>query len=85
MGVVQLAFVIIGENLVGLLCSLEADLGFCTIFLCDLVGMMCECSLSMLEMRRFMRRPPLPTHFVIGFFDLDLGCALFDLKDLCLR
>jgi hypothetical protein len=40
-GVVQMPFVIIGEDFVGLFRRLEADLGLCTVFFCDLVGVMC--------------------------------------------
>jgi hypothetical protein len=40
-GVVEMAFVIVGQNLVGLFRRLEADLGFLTLLDGDLVGMVC--------------------------------------------
>lgn len=41
MGVVEVALVIVGQNLVGLFRRLEADLGFLTLLDGDLVGMVC--------------------------------------------
>jgi hypothetical protein len=39
--VVHFALVIVGEDLVGLFCGLEADLGFCAVVFSDLVGVVC--------------------------------------------
>lgn len=41
MGIIQMSLVIVGEDFVGLFRGLEAHLSFCTVFFCDLVGVMC--------------------------------------------
>lgn len=47
-GIVEVALVIVGKNLVGLFCGLEADLCLFTLLDCDLVGVVCEGSLVLL-------------------------------------
>lgn len=47
MGIVKVALVIVGENLVGLLCGFEADLCFLAFLDGDLIGVVCERSLGL--------------------------------------
>lgn len=54
MGVVHLALIIVGKDLVGLLRGLEADFGFFAVVFCDLVGVMCECGLRGLDVCSFV-------------------------------
>jgi hypothetical protein len=40
-GVVEVALVVIVEDLVGLLCGFEADFGVSAVAFCDFVGVVC--------------------------------------------
>lgn len=82
MGVVEAALLVVVQNLVGSLCSLEADLGFGAVIFGSLVRVVRERGLQEnVGMRGGVKRGA--ADLVISFLDLDFGCAAGNSQDLC--